>query len=87
MEFFLLNSIQESWSMKFCFSGRFVTLKYINYIVFEYFVKKLMVCGDGTSMFAMKFRHATGITQMNPNHGLLSDKCDLPSQFADYGLV
>ena len=35
--------------------------------------------------FAMKFRHATGITHTNLNHGPLSDKSDPPpSQFAGY---
>ena len=37
--------------------------------------------------FAMKFRHGTGMTHLNPNHGPLSDKRDPPSQFAGYGPV
>ena len=37
--------------------------------------------------FAMNFRHGTGITHTNPNHGPLSDKVTPPSQFAGYGSV
>ena len=53
---FLLIPIQESCSLKLCFST-----------------------------FSMKFRHAIGITHMNPNHDPLSDSSDPLSQFAGYG--
>ena len=37
------NSIQKKWSLKLCFSSKFVKLKYINYIVLE----KLCIEVDG----------------------------------------
>ena len=72
----LLNSIKEIWSIKLCFSSRFVTQKYIDHIVLEIVcieVDGTCVCNDSSSEFAMKSRRATSITNTSPNYGPLSD--------------
>ena len=57
----LLNSMLKSWSLKLCFSGSIVTLKYIDYVVLEiYMYTVLCIQIDGRYMmmirqcFAMK---------------------------------
>ena len=58
----LLNSIQKHWSVKLCFIGSIVTLKYIDYIALEiYMYTVLCIEIDGCYVimvhqcFVMKF--------------------------------
>ena len=53
-------------------------------LVYIYIVLEIVLCRSWWYVrtvhqcFAMNFRHCTGITHTNPNHGQLSDKNDPP---------